>query len=75
MKVKVHIEDNETACVLFSEQADMKSIPSEVGISILCGETSGKEEKKCAESLPVSDFPYIRPRIPNPLKPLSCGIR
>ena len=56
MKVNVHIPNKQTAHVSFSEQADMKSTPSKVGTAILCGETFGKEEKKCAKNLQVSDF-------------------
>lgn len=45
MKANVHIPNKQTACVSFSEQADVKSTPSKVGTAILCGETFGKEEK------------------------------
>lgn len=56
MKANVHIPNKLTACVSFSEQADVKSTPSKVGAAILCGKTFGKEEKKCAKNLQVSDF-------------------
>lgn len=56
MKANVHIPNKQTACVSFSEQADVKSTPSEVGSPILCGKTFEKEGKKCAENLEVSDF-------------------
>lgn len=56
MNVKVHILNKQAVCVLFSEQADETSTLSEVGMSILCGKTFEKEEKKCAENLQVSDF-------------------
>lgn len=56
MKANIHISNKLTACVSFSEQADVKFTPSKVGTAILCGKTFGKEEKKCAKNLQVSDF-------------------
>lgn len=56
MKANVHIPNKQTACVSFSEQADVKSTPSEVGSSILCGKIFEKEDKKCAENLEVPKF-------------------
>lgn len=50
------ILNKQTACILFSEQAARKSTLSEAGMSILCVGIFGKETKKYAENLQMSDF-------------------
>lgn len=56
MNLKVRILNKQAVCISISEQTNGNSTLSEVDNAILCGKTFGKEEKKCAENLQVSDF-------------------
>ena len=54
--IDFHIPNKQTLRLSFSEQADEKPSRSEAGLSVWCGKTLEKEEKKCVENLQVSDF-------------------